>query len=176
MKCAKWILAMMEAASDRVSDVSRQDLDDFTAHLDQCIACRLALQEQRAVRDVISARADAEIPHGFTAVVLAAIALETSLSWVDVFRWRTWTCRLIPVATVLLLLGLVTANGTSFQSDSADESVVRLSELAETWAFGVEGATPAFTLWGQDNVAGSLLLDVVLGAEPDETLLEGNQL
>ena len=86
-------------------------------------------------------------------------------------RWRTWTYRLVPVATGLLLLGLATARSTPTQAESA----VGLSELTEAWAFGEEGTTPAFTLWGQENVAGGLLLDAILSAEPDETLAEGNQ-
>ncbi len=170
MNCERWLPALMEAADDRLGDVSRSDRDGLMAHLEQCAACRLALQEQRAVRDALTARTDAEVPAGFTAAVLSAIDLGPSTSWVDMLRWRTWTYRLVPVATGLLLLGLVTARST----DPA-ESAVGLSELAESWAFGEEGATPAFTLWGQDDVAGGLLLDAILSAEPDETLLEGSQ-
>ena len=165
----------MEAADDRLDDVSRSDRDGLMAHLEDCAACRLALQEQRAVRDGLTTRADAEVPAGFTARVLSAVDLAPSSSWVDMLRWRTWTYRLVPVATGLLLLGLVTARSTPTQADSAAESAVGLSELAEAWAFGEEGTTPAFTLWGQENVAGGLLLDAILSAEPDETLAEGNQ-
>lgn len=175
MNCERWLPALMEAADDRLDDVSRSDRDGLMAHLEDCAACRLALQEQRAVRDALTTRADAEVPAGFTARVLSAVDLAPSSSWVDMLRWRTWTYRLVPVATGLLLLGLVTARSTPTQADSAAESAVGLSELAEAWAFGEEGTTPAFTLWGQENVAGGLLLDAILSAEPDETLAEGNQ-
>ena len=171
MNCERWLPALMEAADDRLDDVSRSDRDGLMAHLEDCAACRLALQEQRAVRDALTARADTEVPAGFTARVLSAVDLAPSSSWVDMLRWRTWTYRLVPVATGLLLLGLATARSTPTQAESA----VGLSELTEAWAFGEEGTTPAFTLWGQENVAGGLLLDAILSAEPDETLAEGNQ-
>ena len=175
MNCERWLPALMEAADDRLDDVSRSDRDGLMAHLEDCAACRLALQEQRAVRDALTTRADAEVLAGFTARVLSAVDLAPSSSWVDMLRWRTWTYRLVPVATGLLLLGLVTARSTPAPAESAAESAVGLSELTEAWAFGEEGTTPAFTLWGQENVAGGLLLDAILSAEPDETLAEGNQ-
>lgn len=171
MNCERWLPTLMEAVDDRLDDVNRSDRDGLMAHLEQCAACRLALQEQRAVRDALTARTDAEVPAGFTARVLTAADLGPSLSWVDMLRWKTWTYRLVPVATGLLLLGLVTARSAPDPAESA----VGLSELTEAWAFGEEGTTPAFTLWGQDDVAGGLLLDAILSAEPDETLAEGNQ-
>jgi hypothetical protein len=53
---------------------------------------------------------------------------------------------------------------------------VGLSELAEAWAFGDESADtrPAFTLWGQEDVIGDVLLDTVLSAEPDEVVTVGD--
>jgi hypothetical protein len=48
------------------------------------------------------------------------------------------------------------------------------AELAESWAFGDDEAPPAFTLWGQEDVAGDLLLDAILSAEPDDTLSGGD--
>ena len=170
MNCEKWLPALLEAADDRLDDVSRSDRDGLMAHLKQCAECRLALQEQRIVRAALTARADAEVPAGFLARVLSEIDFGPSSSWVDMLRWRIWTYRLVPVATVLLLLGLVTARSSPDQIESA----VGLSELAEAWAFGEEGTTPAFTLWGQEDVAGDLLLDAILSAEPDDTLSGGD--
>ena len=161
---------LLEAADDRLDDVSRSDRDGLMTHLEQCAECRLALQEQRVVRAAFTARADAEVPAGFSTRVLSEIDFGPSSSWVDMLRWRIWTYRLVPVATVLLLLGLVTARSAPDQSESA----VGLSELAEAWAFGDEGTTPAFTLWGQEDVAGDLLLDAILSAEPDDTLSGGD--
>ena len=174
MNCERWLPALLEAADDRLDDVGRSDRDGLMAHLEQCAECRLALQEQRVVRAALTARTDAEVPAGFSARVLSEINFEpsssSSTSWVDMLRWRIWTYRLVPVATGLLLLGLVTARSAPDQVESA----VGLSELAEAWAFGEEGTTPAFTLWGQDDVAGDLLLDAILSAEPDDTLSGGD--
>jgi hypothetical protein len=172
MNCERWLPALLEAADDRLDDVGRSDRDGLMAHLEQCAECRLALQEQRVVRAALTARTDAEVPAGFSARVLSEIDFEpsSSSSWVDMLRWRIWTYRLVPVATGLLLLGLATARSAPDQVESA----VGLSELAEAWAFGEEGTTPAFTLWGQDDVAGDLLLDAILSAEPDDTLSGGD--
>jgi anti-sigma factor RsiW len=181
MNCERWLPALLEAAADdRLDDVSRSDREGLMAHLEQCAECRLALQEQRDVRAALAARADAEAPAGFSARVLSEIdlgpsaslssSLSSSSSWVDMLRWRIWTYRLVPVATVLLLLGIVTARSSPEQIESA----VGLSELAESWAFGDDEAPPAFTLWGQEDVAGDLLLDAILSAEPDDTLSGGD--
>ena len=174
MNCERWLPALLEAADDRPDDVGRPDRDGLMVHLEQCAECRLALQEQRVVRAALTARTDAEVPAGFSARVLSGIDVgassSSSSSWVDLLRWRIWTYRLVPVATGLLLLGLVTARSAPAQVESA----VGLSELAEAWAFGEEGTTPAFTLWGQDDVAGDLLLDAILSAEPDDTLSGGD--
>jgi len=170
MNCERWMPALLEAADDRLDDVSRSDRDGLMAHLEQCDECRLALQEQRVVRAALTGRTDAEVPAGFPDRVLSEIDFGPSSSWVDMLRWRTWTYRLVPVATGLLLLGLVTARSAPDQIESA----VGLSELAEAWAFGEEGTTRAFTLWGQEDVAGDLLLDAILSAEPDDTLSGGD--
>ena len=140
MNCERWLPTLLEAADDRLDDVGRPDRDGLMAHLEQCAECRLALQEQRVVRAALTARTDAEVPAGFSARVLSGIDFEPSSSWVDMLRWRIWTYRLVPVATGLLLLGLVTARSAPDQVESA----VGLSELAEAWAFGEEGNNAGF--------------------------------
>ncbi len=168
MSCERWRPMLLKAVDDSLDDVSRSDRHGLMAHLEQCAECRLALEEQRTVRVALTYRADAEVPAGFAARVLSEVDLGPS--WVDMLRWKTWTYRLVPVATGLLLLGLVTARSVPDPS----ESVVGLSELAEAWAFGEQGRAPAFTVWGQDDVAGDLLLDAILSADPDEPLAGGD--
>ena len=168
MSCETFLPALLEAAADGLDEVSASDRDGLMRHLEQCAECRLALEEQRAVRTALVSRVDAQPPVGFVARVLSEV--DAGPSWVDMLRWRTWTVRLAPVAAGLLLLGLVTARNTP----DTTQSVVGLSELAESWAFGEQGTTPVFTLWGQDDVAGDLLLDAILSAEPDERLAGGD--
>ena len=164
MSCETFVPALLQAAADGLDALSAADRDALRRHLEQCAECRRDLEAQRAVRAALTSRVDAEAPVGLVARVVSEI--DAGRSWVELLRWRTWTVRLAPVAAGLLILGLVTARDTS----DATESVVGVSELAESWAFGEQGTTPVFTLWGQDDVAGDLLLDAVLSADPDERL------
>ncbi len=169
MSCESWLPTLLQAAEDGLDTLSRPDRDSLEAHLETCADCRLALEEQQAVRDALTARVDAAVPPGFSTRVVSQ--LDVGVSWVDMLRWRTWSYRLAPVAMGLLVFGLVTARSAG----EPDESV-GLAELAEVWAFGEEHADtrPAFTLWGQEDVSGDVLLDTVLSAEPDEVLAVGD--
>ena len=171
MSCDAWLPTLVQAAEDRLDELSAADRDTLLAHLATCAECRLALEEQRAVKEVLTARADAAVPPGFATRVVSSV--DVGVAWVDMLRWRTWSYRLVPVATGLLVFGLVTARSTLEPGES-----VELSELADAWAFGEESADTraAFTLLGQEDVSGDVLLDTILSAEPDEALAAGDPL
>ena len=168
MSCEHWLPMLLQAAEDGLDAMSASERDTLRAHLAQCAECREALEAQRVVRMALTSREDAVVPHGFAARVVAQTGVDSSV--IDVFRWRTWTYRLAPVAAGLLLFGVVTARNASQAVEP-----VGLSDLTEVWAFGEQDADarPAFTILGQDDVSGNVLLDAILSAEPDEPLTVG---
>ena len=165
MSCDTWFPMLLVAAEDRLDELDVTERDRLTAHLARCTDCRDALDEQRAVRAVLTARRDAQVPAGFAARVAAQVTVDSS--WIDLLQWRTWSFRLAPLAAGLLLVAVVTARSASSASETAG-----LSDLAEVWAFGGQGtdAQPAFTTLGQDGMSGDMLLDTILSAEADESL------
>ena len=165
MNCASWLPTLLVAAEDRLDDLGGPERDRFKAHLRQCAACQNTLDEQRAVRRLLSARTDVDVPPGFTARIAANVTIESG--WGDLIQWRTWSIRLAPLAAGLLLFGVVTA-----RSITEPTTVAGLSDLAETWAFDASGLgiMPAFTVLGQDGMSGDVLLDTILSAEPHESL------
>ena len=169
MSCEHWLPMLLRAAEDGLDALGITEQDGLTAHLAECIECRRALVDQRAVREVLSMRTDADVPPGLAARVVNQEHVWPG--WVNVLRWRTWSFRLAPLAAGLLLFGVANT-----RSASAPEQIVGLSELTESWAFGAqaEEGRPTFTLLGGDDVGGDLLLDAILGAEPDEPLSAGD--
>jgi len=165
MSCEEWLSSLMQAAENNLDDLDPAERSRFEAHLARCARCQAGLEEQRAVWEALTARADAAVPPGFAARVVSEV---TPGRWVDVLRWKTVTYRLVPVATGLLLFGLMTARNAT---DAAPP--VGLTDLAEAWAFGDE-VSPSFTVLGYEDVSGDVLLDVVLSAEPDEPLVRGD--
>jgi hypothetical protein len=166
MSCEEWLPLVLQAAENHLDDIDAAERDRFETHLARCAGCRTALEDQRAVREVLTARSDEAVPHGFADRVVSRVT--PSLRWVDVLSWRTWTYRLAPVATGLLLFSLLTT-GPATEADLT----VGLPDLAEAWAFGGD-VSPSFEVWGYEDVSGDLLLDVVLSAEADEPLGGGD--
>ena len=163
MSCEDWHPLVMQAAESHLDDLDVAERSRLETHLAQCADCRSALEDQRVVREALTARADAAVPPGFADRVVSRVT--PGLRWVDVLRWRTWTYRLAPVATGLVLFSLLTPG-----SPTETELPVGLPDLAEAWAFGGD-VSPSFEVWGYEDVSGDVLLDVVLSAEPDEPLM-----
>lgn len=163
MTCDPLIPLLLYAAEAREAELSAADRQQLRVHLEECVHCRQALDEQRAVRSRVAARPDAEPPPDFVGRIVAKAATETS--WSELVRWRTWTLRLTPVAAALVIVALAGADGDTSFSET-DE----LASLIDSWAFaGAEiDARPAFTLLGQAGVGGDELLEAVLSAEPDD--------
>ena len=165
MSCDTWLPMLLVAAEDRLDELDVTERDRLTAHLARCTDCRDALDEQRAVRAVLTTRRDAPVPAGFATRVAAQVTIDSS--WIDLLQWRTWSFRLAPLAAGLLLVAAVTARSASSANEAAG-----LADLAEVWAFGGQGtdAQPAFTILGQDGMSGDILLDTILSAEADDSL------
>jgi len=152
MSCETWIPWLVRAADDRLDGLARVERERLLAHLTSCPACRSAVDEQRAVRTALQAREDAPLPLGFATRVRARVLAERAEpGWLDVVRWRTWTCRLAPVATALLIVGLATG-----PADPLDTAEHVAGDLAERAAFGpgAPSTLPAFALLGEANVSG----------------------
>ena len=167
MSCDEWRPLVLQAAENRLDDLDAAERRRFESHLTLCAGCRAALEDQRAVREVLTSRVDVAVPSGFSDRVVAQVT--PGLRWVDVLSWRAWTFRLAPVATGLLLFSLLTAGTATTEADLP----VGLPDLAEAWAFGGD-VSPSFEVWGYEDVSGDVLLDVVLSAEPDEPLVGGD--
>ena len=165
MSCEAWLPLLLQAADSGLDDLEPAERRRLESHLARCAGCRASLEDQRAVREALAARADAVVPLGFADRVVSQVT--PGLRWVDVLSWRTWTYRLVPVATGLLLFSLLT--GTATEADLP----VGLPDLAEAWAFGGD-VSPSFEVWWYEDVSGDVLLEVVLSAEPDEPLMGGD--
>ena len=166
MSCEECRSLVLQAAEHDLDDLEVAERTRLTTHLALCAGCRASLEDQRVVRETLTARVDAPVPPGFADRVVSRVT--PRLRWVDVLSWRTWTYRLAPVATGLLLFSLWTP-GTGTEADLP----VDLPDLAEAWAFGGDTA-PSFEVWGYEDVSGDVLLNVVLSAEPDEPLVGGD--
>lgn len=167
MSCDTWLPILLVAAEDRLDELDVTDRDRLAAHLARCADCRDALDEQRAVRAVLTTRRDAPVPAGFATRVAAHVTVGSS--WIDLLQWRTWSFRLAPLAAGLLLVAAATTRSAPSAGEAAG-----LSDLAEVWAFGGQGSDtqPAFTILGQDGISGDMLLDTILSAEADDSLAE----
>ena len=166
MSCAEWLPLVLQAAENHLDDLDAAERGQLETHLAHCAGCRTALEDQRVVREVLTARVDEAVPRGFADRVVSRVT--PGLRWVDVLSWRMWTYRLAPVATGLLLFSLLTASSAS-EADLA----VGLPDLAEEWAFRGD-VSPSFEVWGYEDVSGGQLLDLVLSAEADEPLGGGD--
>lgn len=191
MSCDTWRPLLVQAAENSLDALNETERESLATHLTHCDECRTDFDDQRAVRQALNTRLDAVPPAGFAQRVASAVATESLLdratasssssqanieaTWVDMLRWRTWSFRLAPLAAGLLLFGVVTARTTA-QTDADELDVIGLSDLAESWAFGGSeiDTRPAFTVLGQGDVNGDVLLDAILSAEPDEPLAEGD--
>ena len=166
MSCETWVPFVLRAADGREDELSAKDRRRWEAHRDGCAACREAVAEQQEVRRALTSRGDLELPPGFTERVLDAV--ETPSSWLDALGWQTWTYRLTPVATVLLLFVAITTGSTPTGTGvgTSTETV----GLAEAWAFGDDGSSdlPDYTVLGQADVTDDALLELLLGGELDE--------
>ena len=165
MSCEEWQPLLVRAADDRPDTLEPRDEARLAAHLDRCEHCRALLAEQQVVRRALAARPAAPAPPGLAARVLAE--LDSAPHWTELLVWRTWTCRLAPVAAGLLTVAFVIGRGAVSSGPPAS-----VPELAAAWVAGETdaGDLPAYALLGQEGVDGDRLLEALLSTAPDEPL------
>ena len=170
MSCEEWQPLLVRAADDRPGALEPRDEARLAAHLDRCAHCRALLAEQQVVRRALAARPAAPAPPDLAARVLAE--LDGAPHWTELLAWRTWTCRLAPVAAGLLAVALIMGRGAAGSSTPATSPASGVAELAAAWVAGEPdaGDLPAFALLGQDGVDGDRLLEALLSDGPDEPL------
>lgn len=121
------------------------------AHLDECAACRAALENQRAVSAWLRMRpADRLSPHFASRL---AARLDDASGWFGIADWRAWTLRLAPVAAALALatyLGL----GASTQTPAT----------LEEWTLGTTESSTESLLW-ESGVSVESVMETMLTGE-----------
>ena len=138
------------------SVLSGDDRAALADHVSQCDACRSAFDEQHAVAHLVRARPAAEAPPWFAVRVAARLA--GGPTWFDVAEWRTWTWRLLPVATALFIAAAWLAGGTTgSQAPSASGTAATLTATASD-------AAPAAVLWEDNVTSDQVLLTVLTGS------------
>ena len=169
---------LLARAADGTLDAERSRV--LARHLDGCTDCRSALDMQRAMREVLTARPQAPTPLGFAARVMASLPERepgAAAGWLDALNWRAWTLRLAPVAGALFV-GAALGIGPS--AEVAETGTSEFSELVAAWvseeatdtgATDQEGLETATRLWQDgDELTDDLLIDVLLAAEPSGPL------
>ena len=123
------------------------------AHVDQCAACRGALETQRVVSGVLRMRPADRLSPQFAARLAAR--LDEASGWFGIADWRTWTLRLAPVAAALAIatyLGL----GVS----------THIPTTVEEWTLGATEVSAESLLWASDVSAESLMETMLTGEFP----------
>lgn len=136
MAVCESMVPMILASVDGTLDVSGEAR--LAAHVAGCPACRRALEEQKAVKQLLATLPAVEVSADFAARVRQRIA--RSVGWWEFADWRIWTLRLAPVAALLALLAWVPFGGdTTTSTPSATPSATPAATLAsvmEAWATG----------------------------------------
>ncbi len=151
---------LVRAAEGRLAPDDQARLD---GHLAGCLACRDALEAQRAVRAALASRPPTLAAPDFQARVMAAIgrtrvARPRSLeAWIERWDFRRWTWRLAPVAAALVVAVLSVLYGTTGRLTAASSSAAagQLPVSAALWA---------------PSVSDTSVLSLMLEANPDDSL------
>jgi len=139
---------MVRAAEGPPEDV------DLLRHVAQCDACRAMLEDQKAVRYLLSTFALDPVAPGFARRVRARIGHRASpFEWTD---WKSWTLRLAPLAVGLAVVAVL-----RFQRVPGPS----LEAVMEQWMTD-RGHVPVIGLFWHDAPQG-VLLEAVLEGHPD---------
>ncbi len=140
--------------ADDPASLSAPDRAHLEAHLGQCGACRILIDEQRHVAQVLQGRPPVTVPPGFAASLAAR--LDAEQGWVGLGNWRRWTVTLAPVAAALVFVawmgGAARTPVTSLPDDTFD-----------TWTISNTAGEPA-ALFLQSSSGDALLEAVLTGA------------
>jgi anti-sigma factor RsiW len=161
--CTDFEARLARAADGALSGDEMRALD---AHLAQCGACRLALDEQRQARAMLQSAPDAAVSPGFHARVMTSIRAESS--WPLRWNFRVWTWRLLPVAAALaaaaVLLVVRGSDGTVARTAQSPSAIDLRTIAANSTSVPVSDA-----LWSA-SISDTSLLSLMLSARGDEAL------
>lgn len=127
--CEDMVALVLGAAEGTLGAADR---DRLAAHLQQCEACRAALENQRVVRTTLSQVGFPAVSPGFAARVRDRVAPRPT--WVELTNWRAWSLRLAPIAALLILLA-----SWSTRADAPQQ----FSSQLQSWAAGSESTANA---------------------------------
>jgi anti-sigma factor RsiW len=151
--CDDLIPALVRAADGALS---AQEQAALAAHLATCAACAEALADQQAMRQALSALAEApQTTYVGTRVMAELRAARPAATWLDSLDWQRWTWRLVPVAAALAVVVGSVARTT------ATEAVVAVDATT---------GLPASSALITGEVGGTDLLSLLLNSTADSTL------
>ena len=174
---------LLARAADGTLDAERNGA--LARHLHACADCRDALDAQRAMREILAGRPKTPVPLGFATRVMANLPARepsSAAGWLDALNWRAWTLRLAPLAGALFV-GVTLGLGPS--AEVAEAGAAEVADLVTAWVADETTAgevqdpaavEPVTRLWQYgDELTDDLLIDVLLAADPRDTLSGPNE-
>lgn len=132
-------------------------------HLEGCAACREALADQRAMRELLQTYPVEGARLGFDRRVMAAIRAEAEGgSWLGALDFRRWTWRLVPVAAALALASLMVNQTDTSSTAGIDEATLGTATTNDM--------LPVSSALWSESVSETSLLSLMLTANADDTL------
>lgn len=150
VRCAEFVDRLTRAAELPSDDGIDQAL---ARHLQTCAACRGALDDQRQIRALLTARPVLEASPAFRVRVREAIDRERTVT--GVIDFRRWTWRLVPIAAAVALATALGVPQMSTGSSSETSGLEDLPVSAVLYANDVSD-TSALTLMLRANADGPL--------------------
>jgi anti-sigma factor RsiW len=157
--CSRFEPMLARAADHSLAATERAELE---RHLSTCEPCRVALDDQRAVRARLQARPVLRAHPSFSAAVMAR--LDTESSWLDALDFRRWTWRLAPAAGALL------AATWMFVAQPPGSDPAQTTTTTAAAEFSPDLPVSA-ALW-QESVSDTSVLSLMLRASADDPLAD----
>jgi hypothetical protein len=142
----------------RADDPSSLDVEiraRVDRHLEECAACRAALETQRAVSAWLRMRPADHLSPGFATRLSAR--LDEASGWFGIADWRAWTLRLTPVAAAL---ALATYLGVGAATQTPPPTTI------EEWTIGAAASSTESLLWESDVTPESVMESMLTGERP----------
>jgi anti-sigma factor RsiW len=129
----------------------------FAEHIQNCAACREALEDTRAVRDLFVSAGKFSAPLGFSARVMANIEEKEASLFRKLFRSRPFFLRTVEVAAALVVIAFGMLSGNVLMSGGG--APARVAEVRDSFHLDVFEAAPP------NSVAGAYLSMIEAGHE-----------
>jgi anti-sigma factor RsiW len=149
--------------------LAAEELAALEAHAAGCEACRRRRQASLDVARALARRAEAPVPAGFAARVVARAFPEAPPGLLDVINWRRWTARMLPVAAAFLVVAVVAGGSAVTTTGATEEAGADSSAVAiDVWSWsGESDTTTGMPAVGAD-VSDEDLLATMLGSAASE--------